>query len=271
MTLTARDRVAVVPVAAAAALRPLLAGPTREGTMLGAGDRAAWARIGDEVLVLAPASGVRLPNGVEVPPPLLDDLAAGDACSVGGGALAVGEWRLRAVRWWDSRPVLPPTDPVLLHRRVVFAGKRFAPVPDAGLGVALAAGDPAAALAAAQCLIGNGPGLTPLGDDVLAGAVASALLLGEATGHRRLCRMVARLAPALCSAAGDRTTTLAVTLLRHAFRGEVDEASAALLHALCGHGDPGADLDRLLALGHTSGTGLATGLLAGAAAAGGAP
>jgi len=43
------------------------------------------------------------------------------------------------------------------------------------------------------------------------------------------------------------------------------------LHALCGHGDPGADLDRLLALGHTSGTGLATGLLAGAAAAGGAP
>jgi hypothetical protein len=271
MTLVAPARVAVVPVAAGAALRPLLAGPAREGTLLGAGDRAAWARFGEEVVVLAPPGGVRMPNGVEVPPALLGGLVAGDGCFVGNGMLAVGEWRLRAVRWWDSRPALPPTSPASLRERAASAGDRFAPVPDESLGAALMAGDPVAVLTAAQQLIGNGPGLTPLGDDVLAGAMASALLLGRATGHRRLPRMVARLAPALCAAARERTTTLSATLLRHACRGQVDEASAALLQALCGRGDPPAALESLLALGHTSGRGLATGLLAGAAAAGGAP
>jgi hypothetical protein len=270
VTLAAPARVVVVPVAAGAALRPLLTGPTREGTLLGAGDRAAWARFDDEVVVLAPPGGGRMPNGVEGPPALLGGLAAGEPCSVGGGVLAVGEWSLQAVRWWDSRPALPATDPVPLRRRAASLGDRFAPVADEGLGAALMARDPAAALTAAQQLIGKGPGLTPLGDDVLAGALASALLLGRATGHRRLCRMVARLAPALCAAARERTTALSATLLHHACRGEVDEASAALLQALCGRGDPAAALESLLALGHTSGRGLATGLLAGAAAAGGA-
>jgi len=271
MTLVAPARVAVVPVAAGAALRPLLAGPTREGTLLGAGDRAAWARFGDEVLILAPPGGVRMPNGVEVPPALLGGLVAGDECLVGDGALAVGEWRLRAVRWWDSRPALPPTDPVLLRRRAAVAGDCFAPVADAGLGAALMAGDPAAVLGAAQQLIGNGAGLTPLGDDVLAGAMASAFLLGRAAGRDGLWQMVAGVAPTLLATARERTTGLSATLLRHACRGEVDEASAALLQALCGRGDPPAALESLLALGHTSGRGLATGLLAGAAAAGGAP
>jgi len=77
--------------------------------------------------------------------------------------------------------------------------------------------------------------------------------------------------PGICSLARERTTTLSATLLRHAGRGETDDASAGLLRALCGQGDPAPALDALLALGHTSGTGLATGLLAGAAAAGGAP
>ena len=276
MTLTAPARVTVVPVAASAALRPLLAGAPAPGTLLGAGGRAAWARAGDAVVVIGGAGGVRMPNGIEIPAAqaadLFGGLAGGDPCSAGEGRLALGAWELHPVRWWPPRPVLPRVPPTALLNRVASAREGFADVDDAGLGDALAAGGAATAvLQAAQRLIGKGPGLTPLGDDVLAGAVAAALLLGEAAGHRRLCRMVAQAAPALCAAARERTTALAATLLRHACRGEVDEASAALLRALCGCGDPAPALEALRALGHTSGAGLATGLLAGAAAAGGSP
>jgi hypothetical protein len=276
MTLTAPARVMVVPVAASAALGALLAGAPTPGALLGAGRRAAWARAGDTVVVIGGAGGVRMPNGVALPEAqatgLLRGLAGGDPCSAGDGRLAIGDWDLRPVRWWDPRPTLPRVARAALRDRVASSRKSFAGVEDEGLGEALAAGDPATAvLEAAQRLIGKGPGLTPLGDDVLAGAVAASLLLGEATGHRRLCRMVAGLAPALCAAARERTTALAATLLRHACRGEVDDASAALLRALCGRGDPATALDTLRAMGHTSGAGLATGLLAGAAAAAGAP
>ncbi len=269
MTVAAPTRITVVPVAASGAVHRALDGTPRAGVLLGAGERGAWARAGDAVLILGPPGGVRMPNGVELPAPLLGSLAAGDPCSLGDGALAVGQWRLRAVRWWDPRPALPPTDPAALRARVAALRARFAPAADAGLGEALAAWDPAAVPAAAQRLIGSGPGLTPLGDDVLAGALAAALLLGRATGQDFLWQMVAGVTPALLATARERTTALSAALLGHACRGEVDDASAGLLRALCGRGDPAPALDRLLAVGHTSGAGLATGLLAGAAAAGG--
>jgi hypothetical protein len=275
MTLAAPARVMVVPVAASAALRPLLTGASAPGTLLGAGGSAAWARAGDAVVVIGGAGGVRMPNGIALPAAqaadLLGGLADGDPCSAGEGRLAIGNWDLHPVRWWDPRPALPRVARAALQDRVASAREGFAGVEDEGLGEALTAEDSATAvLQAAQRLIGKGPGLTPLGDDVLAGAVAATLLLGGAAGDRRLCRMVAGLAPALCAAARERTTALAATLLRHACRGEVDDASAALLRALCGRGNPATALATLRAVGHTSGAGLATGLLAGAAAAGGA-
>ena len=274
MTLAAPARVTTVVVSASAALRGVLAGPPRAGTLLGAGERAAWARFGDEVVVIAPVGGVRMPNGVELPAsaaPAFGAWSAGEAVFVEDGTLGLGGWQLQVGQWWDSRPVLPPVGPAALRQEVAAIRGRFTPVDDGGLGEALAASDPQAVLAAARRLMGNGPGLTPLGDDVLAGAVAAARLLGESVGNHRLCRVVAEVAPALCAAARERTTALAATLLRHAGRGEVDDASEALLRALCGQGDPGTALDRLLAVGHSSGRGLATGILMGAACAGGAP
>jgi len=271
MIVAAPTRVAVVPVVASTAVRTLLEGAARAGVLLGAGERGAWARVGSEVLIIAPPGGVRMPNGVELPDASFPAGAAGDPCQVGGGGVTLGGWGLRAVRWWDPRPALPHVEPAALRARVAWARGRFAPAHDQDLGRAFLASDPSAVLAAARRLIGNGPGLTPLGDDVLAGALAATLLLGEAVRNRRLCRRAAEVAAAICSLAAERTTALAATLLRHACRGEVDDASAALLQALCGRGDPMTALDRLLALGHSSGTGLATGILAGAAAAGGAP
>ena len=274
MPLAAPARVTTALVAASAALRPLLAGPPRPGRLLGAGERAAWARFRNDIVVLVPTGRGRMPNGVELPAsaaPLLDAWSGGDAVLATDGGLNLDGWSLRVGQWWDPHPQLPRVGPAALRQGVAATRGRFAPVDDCSLGEALAAADPQEVLAAARRLMGNGPGLTPLGDDVLAGALAAARLLGESVGNRRLCRVAAEVAPALLAAARESTTALAATLLRHASRGEVDDASAALLRALCGQGDPGTALDRLLAVGHSSGTGLATGILLGAACAGGAP
>ena len=224
--------------------------------------------------MLVPTGRGRMPNGVELPASaaqLLGAWSGGETVLAADGGLTLDGWSLRVGQWWDPHPVLPPVGPAALRQEVAATRGRFTPVDDGGLGEALAEPDSQAVLAAARRLMGNGPGLTPLGDDVLAGAVAAARLLGESVGNRRLCRVVAEVAPALCAASRERTTALAATLLRHAGRGEVDDASEALLRALCGQGDPGTALDRLLAVGHSSGRGLATGILMGAACAGGAP
>jgi hypothetical protein len=264
MTVAAPARV-TVPVAASAALRPVLAGPA-DGALLGAGASGAWVRLGDEVLVLTPPGEVRFPNGVEVPAALLRELQPGAACRAGGGSLDTGGWRLEVRASWDPRPRLPRVDPSLVR---AAAAALAAPAVDGwGLAAAMAEHNATAALAAAHRLIGSGPGLTPLGDDVVVAALAGSLLLGEAVGSRGLVRFAAGLAGPLDSLARERTTMLSATLLRHACRGEVDDASAALLQALCGRGDPAAALAALLAVGHTSGGGLAAGILAAAAAAG---
>ena len=266
MTVAAPARV-TVPVAASAALGPILLARPVDGVLLGAGESGAWGRLGDSVVTLLPAGATRAPNGIEVSRALLGHLEPGASCCADGGGFEVAGWHLEVRATWDPRPQLPRVDPGTLRER---AAPLPAPsVADEGLGAALAAGDPDTVLAAARRLLGRGPGLTPLGDDVLIGAVAASLLLGEAAGNRRLVSLVIALAEPLDALARERTTALSATLLRHACRGEVDDASAVLLLALCGRGDPGPALAGLLAVGHTSGRGLAAGLLAAAGAAGG--
>ena len=93
-------------------------------------------------------------------------------------------------------------------------------------------------------LVGRGPGLTPLGDDVLAGWFATRVALGR---------------PDVVLAAAVRhrlvvTTLLSATLLDCALHGEALPQLAAWL------GDPTpATTDALLAVGATSGAGLLAG------------
>lgn len=109
-------------------------------------------------------------------------------------------------------------------------------------------------------LLGRGPGLTPSGDDVLAGYLLAAGAFGLEIEQVR--RAVAARAP-------QATSALSAQLLRHAARGEavreLIELTATLTH-------PDAMLTavaaRLLQVGHTSGAALAWGaLLAGEHAA----
>jgi hypothetical protein len=94
-------------------------------------------------------------------------------------------------------------------------------------------------------LVGNGSGLTPLGDDVLCGWLAVLVATGRLTDA----------VTDAVRASLDRTTVLSATLIDCALHGEVLPEFATYLRAL---GTPAEDaaLSRLTAIGHTSGAGL---------------
>ncbi|MEO5708531.1 MAG: DUF2877 domain-containing protein [Nocardioidaceae bacterium] len=103
-----------------------------------------------------------------------------------------------------------------------------------------------------SALVGRGPGLTPSGDDEVAGALVAA----HATGDPRL--------DAWCSATRDallsrRTTAVSWGLLHHALEGWATPELAAHVDEACtGHRGPA--FERLLTVGHTSGRALAEGV-----------
>jgi hypothetical protein len=105
-------------------------------------------------------------------------------------------------------------------------------------------------------LVGRGPGLTPAGDDVLAGALVAA----NATSDPRLRRWRSTTLGTLGVAT---TTAVSRALLHHACDGYAAPELARFLVAVCGGGggDVTAARDRLLAVGHVSGAALMAGAL----------
>lgn len=104
-------------------------------------------------------------------------------------------------------------------------------------------------------LLGRGEGLTPQGDDLL----AAALVTARATADPRLAGWCARTRLALAT---RRTTAVSRGLLHHALDGWATPELADVLAAL-GGADAGAldrAVDRLLAIGRTSGASLLDGV-----------
>lgn len=123
---------------------------------------------------------------------------------------------------------------------------------------ALTAGDREAACRHAQAMLGLGPGLTPAGDDFLAGLLA---VLHLPDGPAWPLRDIGGL---LVADAGRRTNAISVAMLRAAAQGRVRECVIALLRELVA-GDPRTvdeALARVLAIGSTSGSDMAAGVLA---------
>ena len=132
------------------------------------------------------------------------------------------------------------------------------------LGRGVRSGHIAAMRGAAARLVGLGPGLTPAGDDFLCGFLAA--------GH---CRRAAGLAceqrlesfAEAVRAFVGQTTEISAGFLRDALAGRVSRPLAALAEACSGA--PGSDLpnalQRLAAIGHSSGMDAATGFFYGAA------
>ena len=259
----------IVPAAAASAVYPLTIGPEVTGVVLGSFSQAViiglsgappapgrldapqeqWA-----VSLLGPMAA-RVPNGVLVVGGL-PDLGAcgpGDRVTIGGGGIGIAGLRISVVRRWSSRVfrVVPTSAGVGVIVKAAAGSVRGVPLTAiADLERDLVAGDAASAV---RALVGLGDGLTPGGDDVLAG-----LLTGlHATGQVELASLVGEHA---LQGVLDRTTVLSADLLRLAAAGHACVEALDVLRAVhTGHQVPPA-LNGLLSIGHTSGADLATGL-----------
>ena len=128
----------------------------------------------------------------------------------------------------------------------------------AAMYAALASRDAAGLLANGRRLVGLGPGLTPAGDDFLAGLML--VIAMPAAPFGRNCRQAAA-----ALAAGAATGTVSRAMLVHAARGRTRASVVALLAALAtgGAGETAAVARAVLAGGATSGTDLAAGLAVG--------
>lgn len=169
------------------------------------------------------AVGVLSRAGVPVPCGLRTRLAAvpDGPVAVVGGVLHLGDVPLPVGRLVDVR--VPRLRPGLVSRRTLD-------------------------VADVDRMVGRGPGLTPYGDDVLCGWLATHRAAGIATDD--VDDRVKALAP--------RTTLLSATLLGCAARGEVVPAFGRWLASL---GTPGeaAAADAVRAVGASSGAGLLEG------------
>jgi hypothetical protein len=228
--------------AASTGVAALLAGPPRGGVVVGVHPSCAYVLVGSELVALETADALGLPCavrlGVDRADAPLTGVRQGDGALVGDRALTVGALTVRVTRWWAPR----------LPRRGA-AGERLAEMA----ALLDAHPSPVPVDATVTELLGLGPGLTPAGDDVLAG-----LLVGL-HHHPGLRDPLAWEATTLAS---SRTTALSTALLHHAARGHSVPAATDVADALAGHRpDLDAAVARLVAVGHSSGTALAHGLL----------
>ena len=135
------------------------------------------------------------------------------------------------------------------------------------LGRGTVAGDRRAVERAAGRLAGLGPGLTPSGDDYLAGFAAAWALTSEALGLDS--GRTRHVLEALWSGAEPGASELGRAWISHAARGEVAEPMARFFTALLGTRPDALAVSArgVLRLGATSGTDWVVGVLAGVGAA----
>ncbi len=263
-----RGAVTTVSAAASQGIAALLEGPVQPAVSLGSSTHMAWFGVGDEVVVLGDGGAVRQPNAVIITGAAAPDVlaAVGPHVRLGDGSLDVGSHRISVVRWWDPHPALDATAPDIVRLFLSAAATLVPPVDADALGVALAAGDPEAIVAAAEPFIGRGTGLTPTGDDLLTGAFGAYGLIGEALEKEGPAVVLAAAAPALGDAL-ELTSAFSATLVRHAVAGRVAAPIAHVLRALVGRTPLDDSIEALLQVGDTSGRALAQGVLIGADAA----
>jgi Protein of unknown function (DUF2877) len=226
-----------VPAAASLRVAELVAGPRRPAGVVASGPTAVYVDVeGDCIGVLA-RGAVAVPIGMRT---TLDRLPEVE------GSVDVGLERV----WFDEYAVA-------VNRIVDVGVPRLGPLQawSAPVSVDLPAsalrGLAAAEASAALELLGRGDGLTPSGDDVIAGWLVARHATGRSPG---------RIADVVRSHASTRTTALSASLLRRAVAGETIPQGRDLLVAL--HAGAGVDaaLEALVAVGHTSGAALAVGI-----------
>ena len=251
----------VVAGAASRRLERVLTGPVQPARILGVFPAAVYLAAGDDVVAVLSRDAVRLPLAVVVPAATrggpFAGIELGQPATVGGGSVL----GVAVHRWWT--PAQPPAlvrpehlrhRATLLQRALVVRRRALAPAVAAALAEVTDGDDPAGA---ARALVGLGAGLTPAGDDVLGGLLLALRHLGRPWAADRLWAAVASEVPLA-------TTALSAALLAAAADGDAIGPAVGVLTSLAGHAPVGPALDALLAVGASSGSDLAHGLLAGA-------
>ncbi len=287
------------------AVRPMFEQSTCAGSIHSVFHRAVNVAIGGTMLSFLSSELPHMPNGVRLRPALMEVLVQvllpGMEVWVGDGRLLIPDCDfslcLPEAAPWEPRPDIEgyswQREMVSQHERLL--ARYLADRPQRG-GLAVLVGtlllgqavqempmarmalpklrllaraawrqDMAGVEEAARGLAGLGPGLTPAGDDVLAGFAAVMALLSARLSEDGVPR--SHVAEVIAAVARPRTTMLSGVLLEYAARGEVAEHVGELLLALASPGvESGAVLhaaDKLLAFGATSGGDMLLGVLLG--------
>lgn len=237
----------VVAAAATARVAASLDGPARVCPVLATGDQAVYVRDDHTCLAVLGRDAVAVPCGLRTRLSLLPHV---DSVELGHGRCVVGEHEIVVGRLVEAGVAFvgsidPDAWPVGRDQPALDAVR--GELPTSAL-ARLTDADPAAV----PQLLGRGSGLTPVGDDVLAGW----LVTRHATGT-----VQTPVVDAVRSGAPARTTPVSAALLSDACAGEAIPALRDLLLALRAdtHRDQQAALDHLVGVGHTSGAGLALG------------
>lgn len=236
----------MIPVAAPLRVRERLrAAPDGPVPVVHRGRHAIYVDVGGWCVGVLASSAARVPCGLQATGVAsLDGLACGsDAAYISGGTLHLGSSALSVGRIVASY-VPRVRREVVLQKATPVTVEATPPATVAGFAVSRLRAGRIDAESAAD-LVGRGEGLTPLGDDVLAGWLAAHRALGIATPE----------VDAAVRASLARTTLLSATLLDCALQGEVLPEYAAWLRAL-GTDDEPVRVRALHDVGATSGAGL---------------
>jgi hypothetical protein len=233
-----------------------VAGPPRTARVLHSDPNALHVDLEGFCLGVLGARAVQLPCGVRTQLPTLTCVEPGTDAVVEDGGVLFGDTEVLVTNIVDT------TVPVLAPEVAARCGAQLEEIAGDRLDEARAvlAAEPLSLLAAAdpaavEGLIGVGPGMSPVGDDVLAGWLAA----GVSSRHPGL--------PAVRSAvalsASERTTLLSATLLGCAARGEGVPEFRSLLLGLANENDElvTQSLDLMTHVRRSSGAGLVLGAL----------
>jgi Protein of unknown function (DUF2877) len=263
-----------IPAASSISIRSLIAGERQAAEWLGACPSALYLLTeSSAVVAVLTCDAVRLPGSVVVPYPSLQLPLSSLLSAVARRPREPAQVGAGGIDW------LGPDGPVrvsVVRETVPTRAVRGTPLPGAIAALTSAVADrdfgldraclcafedarsPAAQAAAALDLLGRGPGLTPSGDDVIAGFLLGARAFGRSADG---------VLSAVDRCAATSTTALSAQLLRHAVAGECIPECADVVAMLTG-GAAARDADgRLVSVGATSGSALAVGLLMAARAA----
>ena len=233
-----------------------VAGPRRTGVVLYSDPDAVYLDVQGACLAVLSARGPRFPCGVRTLLPALPETKTGAEAAVHDGTIELAGCQVRV------NSIVDTTVPVLSPQVARSGGLALAELVDGRLD-AVRAQLPAGALrslAAAEPtsvagMLGLGGGLTPLGDNVLAGWLATAV----ASRHPGL----PGIRSAVALSAHDGTTVLSATLLACAARGEGLPEFRSLLSAIATENPTvvAESVEVLLHVDDRSGAGLLLGAL----------